>query len=334
MVQVGMLAVVCVAFAALNPSFLSIDGVFGVFQGFALLGLVTAGVGVTIIAGELDLSVGSMAAVGGVAAVSLLPLGTIPAVLITVIVCTAFGALQGALVAKLNINSLVFTIGTMFALRGVAYVLAGEEAVLVPLDQLNLSNGVISRMGIVSPFTIITLAIMALVGGYLAFTRYGREIYAVGGGRHESKAAGVRQIRPIASAFAISAGTAGLAGSLSSIASGSAAPFAFTSILLSAITAVLIGGLAVDGGRGSMANIMLGALILATLTAGMSSEGVPSAVQQLVIGALLLIIIAVEIAKGRKKFNLSASALVSADARRRSIRAADPLANRRRQEKM
>ncbi|MEV4686912.1 ABC transporter permease [Microbacterium sp. LWH3-1.2] len=294
-VQLIILALVWVLFIAVDPRFASVDRVFGVLQGFAFLGLIAAGVGITIIVGELDLSVGSMAAVGGVVVVSALPLGIVPAILLATAIGGVFGLVQGLLIARLRISSLVFTIGSMFALRGLANVIANEQVVSVPIDQLGVSNALISRIGIISPFSLVTILVVVAVGLFLAYSRFGRELYAVGGGRSESRAAGVPQLRPIGIAFLGSGALASLAGALSSIASGSGAPFAFEPVLVSAITAALIGGLAMGGGKGGMVNIVLGALIVSTFTAGLSLNGVPANVQQLAIGALLLLIIVVDV---------------------------------------
>jgi ribose transport system permease protein len=294
-----LLAVVWIAFSSTDPGFASSDSVFAVLQGFAFLGLITLALGVTMLAGELDLSVGSVAAVAGILAVQFLSLGLLPALAIATLCAAVFGAAQGACIARLRINSVVFTIGTMFALRGLAYVISGERAVQIDIAKLSLSDGLIERIWIFSPFSLITLAILGAVGMVLAVSKWGREVYAVGGGRPESIAAGVPQRRPIVLSFTISATAAGLAGALASISSGSGAPFAFETVLLLGVTAALVGGVSLYGGRGTVLNILLGALILQSFTAGLSSQGTSQGVQQLAIGGLLLIAIVVEFAAGR-----------------------------------
>jgi ribose transport system permease protein len=291
-----ILVTVWMLFGVTDPSFVTDNTVFSVLQGFAFLGMIALAVGITMIAGELDLSVASIAAVAGVLSIQLLPVGIVPALIITLAAAAAFGSIQGLLIAKLGVSSIVFTIGTMFALRGVAYVLSGEKTILVRTEDLDISDGVLQRIAVFSPFSLITLAALTVAGIVLAYSRFGREIYAVGGGRQESLAGGVRQGRPVVLAFTLSATLASLAGALSSISSGSGAPFAYGAILLQAVTAALVGGIGLYGGKGTAVHVALGALILQTFLAGLSSRGVPQATQQLAMGVLLLLVIAVEFA--------------------------------------
>lgn len=292
--RVALLIGVWVVFTMLDPGFLSTDSVYSVLQGFAFLGLVAVGVGVAMVAGELDLSVASVAAVAGIVAVELIDIGLVPAVVLAGLLMASVGAAQGFLIARLGINSLVFTIGTLFALRGVAHLLTDSQAVLLPLESLDATDTLIERLGIFSPYSIATLAIMLVVGMGLAFSRWGRELYAVGGARHESAAAGVPQIRPIVVAFTVSGFTAGLAGGLSAMVAGSGSSQAYANVLLLAVTAALIGGIGLYGGRGSMINIVLGALILQSFVAGLVNQSATQDVQQLATGGLLLLVIVVE----------------------------------------
>jgi ribose transport system permease protein len=301
--RIALLAAVWIVFATLDAGFVSSDSVFSVLQGFAFLGLVAVGVGVAMIAGELDLSAASVAAVAGILAVKLSGLGLVPAIALTACIGGVYGAAQGTCIALLRINSVVFTIGTLFALRGVAYLLtnnSSSNAVLLPLDKLDQSDSLIQRFGIFSPYSVLTIAVMVLVGAVLGVSRWGREIYAIGGARPESAAAGVPQRRPLILAFALSGATASLAGAMSSVVAGSGSAQAFSNVLLLAVTAALIGGIGLYGGRGVMLNIALGALILQSLTAGLTDQGATADVQQLATGALLLVAIVIEflIARG------------------------------------
>jgi ribose transport system permease protein len=291
-----VLAAVWLLFGVTDTGFLDGNTVFSVLQGFAFLAMMALAVGITMIAGELDLSVASVAAVAGVLSVRLLPLGLIPALGITVATAAVFGLAQGLLITRFGVNSIVFTIGTMFALRGVAYVISGEQTILVNTGDLDVSDAILQRLAVFSPFSLTAIAALGAVGIVLGYSRFGREIYAIGGGRQESRASGVRQGRPVILAFTLSASLASLAGALGSIASGSGAPFAYGAILLQAVTAALVGGIGLYGGRGTALNVALGALTLQTFLAGLSARGIPQATQQLAMGVLLLLVIAVEFA--------------------------------------
>jgi ribose transport system permease protein len=289
-----LLLVVWAIFAATDDNYRTFDNLYAMLEGFALLGLVALGVGVTMIAGELDLSVASLAAVAGIIAIELTSLGLVPAVLLTTLATLVFGAVQGFVIAKLRINSLVFTIGTLIALRGLAFVISGERAVLIDLDNLGMAKEVTRRLWIFSPFSLVTISMLIVIGLLLALSRYGREIYAIGGARQEAVAAGVSRTRPLVVAFAVSAMCAGLAGSLASIKSGSAPPFAFEPILLAAVTAALVGGISLYGGRGHVVGLVIGALALRFLISGFSSRGAPTYIESVATGGLLLGVLLVE----------------------------------------
>jgi ribose transport system permease protein len=268
-----------------------------VLEGFPLLGLVALGLAVTIIAGELDLSVGSMAAVAGAIAVRAADAGLVGAIVIAVVVGTVLGAIQGGLIAKIGINSLVFTIGTLILLRGVAWLLCGNAP--LPLEDVTVSDPLLERYGIFSPASITALIVFAVFGLLLAYTRYGREIYAIGGARAEAAAAGVSRIRPLVLAFAVSGGLASMAGALATMRGGSAAPENYADLLLAGAAAALLGGISLYGGRGTVFNVAFGVAILTAVTAGLAARGEPNSTVQLVTGVLLLLVIAVEFIASR-----------------------------------
>lgn len=294
-----LLGAVWIAFPVLNPGFASWDAVFSVLQGAALLGLIAIGLGVAMIAGELDLSVASVAAVSGIFAVKFIGFGLVPAILLASAISAGFGAVQGFCIARLKISSLVFTIGTLFALRGVANLLTNSQSVLMPIDKLNLSDELIKRLFVFSPFSMVTIVVVVMAGAGLALTRWGRELYAIGGARRESAAAGVPQRRPIVLAFTVSGFTAGLAGALAGVVAGSGSAQAYSNYLLLGVTAALVGGIGLYGGTGTMMNIALGTLILQSFIAGLVDQNASQDIQQLATGGLLLLVIVVEFATMR-----------------------------------
>jgi ribose/xylose/arabinose/galactoside ABC-type transport system permease subunit len=297
--RVALALAVYAFFAATDSQYRAFAQLYPLLNGFALVGLVALGLGVTMIAGELDLSVGSMAAVAGIIAVYASDWGVVPCLVVAVAAAAAFGAAQGFAIALLRINSLVFTIGTLIALRGFAFVISHEQSVLVNLDNLSISDSITRKLWIFSPFSLITITAFVVIGGFMAYTRSGRQIYAIGGGRSEALGAGVSSFRPIVVVFTISAGLAGLAGSLASLQSGAAQPGAFDSLLLGGVTAALVGGVSLYGGKGSFVGVAVGVLTLRFLVLGISSRGWPFYVESLATGALLLAVLLVELATSR-----------------------------------
>ena len=285
---------VFVVFAIADRRFATPNNIFTIFEGFAWLGLAALAVGLTIIAGELDLSVGSVAAVAGIIAVSIVEdIGLFGAVVVAALLGMAYGAVQGYLIHRLKIHSLVFTLGTLIGLRGLAFMISGENTVV--MKDLDIADVVRNQLWIFSPFSIVTILVFTLVGLFLVYTRYGREIFAIGGGRQEAAAAGVPLVRPLVLAFALSGSMAALAGALTSIKSGSAGPAAFEQLLLPAATAALIGGVSLLGGKGSVVGIAIGTLTLRFITSGLSLGGAPFYVLTLATGAVLIVVVVLEL---------------------------------------
>ena len=235
LLPVVVLVVTWIIIASTTPTFRGEASVFSVLEGFPLLGLVALGLAVTIIAGELDLSVGSVAALAGVVAVKTASTGLVGAIAIAVAVGALIGVLQGWVIARLAINSLVLTVGTLILLRGLTYLLSDNKP--SQLTDFTVSDPLIARYGIFSISSITALIVFAVLGLFLAYTRYGREIYAIGGAREEARSAGVPRQRPMVLAFGLSAGCAALAGALASLKGGSAAPQNYDDLLLSGAAA-------------------------------------------------------------------------------------------------
>jgi ribose transport system permease protein len=295
-VRAAFMAVIYLVFALQLPNYHTSNGIAALLDGAVLIGIVSVGVGVTMIAGEFDLSVGSLAALTGVIALEIISIGVLPALLVGVVFAAAVGAIQGILIGVLGINSLVFTIGTLIGLRGLAMVVAHEQTITMPIEQLPDVDILTQHfLGVFSPISVGMIVVFAAVGLFLRYTRRGREIYAIGGGRNEARAAGVPLLRPMMIAFTLSGALAGLGGALLSIRLGSATPLGFDSLLLSAATTCLMGGVALEGGIGNVIGIAIGLFTLRFLVTGMAALGAPYYVQNLAVGALLILVVVVQL---------------------------------------
>lgn len=292
--RLALMVAVYLIFAVQIPSYYSTMGVAALLDSAVLAGIIAIGVGLTMIAGEMDLSVGSMAAFAGILSIKFFALGMIPAFLIVIAICAVLGAIQGWCIHRLNINSMVFTIGTLIALRGLTLMISAEKTALIPFEDIAETDILTKKLLI---FTVPSIVLLLLVIGFDFFSRrtlWGREIFAIGGGRNEARAAGVSVRRPIILIFSISAGLAGLAGALLSIKAGSASPLGFEAVLLEAVTACLIGGIALSGGRGSIPGILIGLFTIRFLVSGIAALGAPFWMQSLATGALLIFVIIAE----------------------------------------
>jgi ribose transport system permease protein len=309
-IQIVVLLIVVVVLAARFPTFANSSSIFGALNQFASVGFIALGLGVTMIAGELDLSVASVAIVSGIVAIRLATVvpssvGIVVCLLGPVIAGAAFGALQGWLIYKLQINSLVFTIGTLIFLQGLAFVISGSKP--VNLTEYAIPDAYSVRWGSLSPSILIAFFVFAALGVLLSHMRIGREIYAIGGARAEAIAAGVPLGRSLVVTFTISAACAALAGALVSIKNASGSPLAFGDLLVTGVSAVLIGGVSLYGGRGSVWNIALGVAIVSVVGTGMLAGGAQPYVATLVTGIILFVLVVIELfrdkllARGRQK---------------------------------
>jgi ribose transport system permease protein len=295
-VRAAFMVVIYLVFALQLPNYHTSNGIAALLDGAVLVGTVSVGVGVTMIAGEFDLSVGSLAALTGVIALEIINIGALPALVAGVLFAAAVGAIQGLLIGVLGINSLVFTIGTLIGLRGLAMVAAHEQTITMPIEQLPDVDILTHHfLGIFSPISVGMIVVFVAVGLFLKYTRWGREIYAIGGGRNEARAAGVPLLRPMMIAFTLSGALAGLGGALLSIRLGSATPLGFDSLLLSAATTCLMGGIALEGGIGNVIGIAIGLFTLRFLVTGMAALCAPYYVQNLAVGALLILVVVVQL---------------------------------------
>lgn len=293
-----LVLIVYLGFAATVNNFGSVGNAYSVLEACAFLAIIAAGLAVNMMAGELDLSVGSVAACAGLVAIMMSGYGIFVAVVCAIIPAVLFGVLQGYAIARLQISSLVFTLGSFIGIRGLAYLISDERTLTIAMSNLSISMGLREKMFIFSPFSLLMIAVLVIVGLLLRYSRVGREIFAIGGARKEARAAGVPQVRPLVVSFATSAGLAALAGALASLRGGSATPGGYETALLAAVTAALIGGVSLYGGRGSMLGVFLGVVTLQMILSGLQLLGAPNWAANLTTGLILLAFLAIDLVNG------------------------------------
>jgi ribose/xylose/arabinose/galactoside ABC-type transport system permease subunit len=296
--QIVLNVLIFVTFGLLNRRYWDSGNISPLLQSMAILGLPSVGVGMTLIAGEFDLSIGVMAATAGVTAVSVAHLSLLLAFLLPIAGAAAYGAVQGYVIARFEISSLLVTLASLIGLGGLALVIANEGIRILPNRLLSFADILSESFGVFTPISLVAIAVFAFLGIMLTWSRWGREIVAAGSGRTEAKNAGIPTIRPLVIAFAVSATTASIAGVFVGLANGAASPNDFPNTLISAVTAVLIGGVAFEGGRGNVINVFLGVLALSLVTSGVTVLGAPIYAQMVILGGLLLVVLLLEVISG------------------------------------
>ena len=278
-------------FGFTNELFATHRTTFAIMERFAVLGLVGLALTLCIIAGEIDLSIGSNAALAAVIAVRFTDsLGAVTALIIAVTISMLIGVVQGYFIAYLRIRAIVLTVGTLMLLRGVALFAAEEKTVM--LTDFTVPDFITTKMlGYFSPASILVIIMFVAVGLFMSFTRYGREIYAIGGARKEALAAGISLKRPMIIVFAISGFCAGLGGVIIGLRSGTAQALGLQYLLLAGTVAAFIGGVSILGGKGGVIGAAIGTLTVNFLNTGLVFNVTPAFMVQLYLGVLLMVVI-------------------------------------------
>jgi ribose/xylose/arabinose/galactoside ABC-type transport system permease subunit len=252
----------------------------------ALIGLVALGLTAVILMGELDLSVASTLAVAGVvmASVDNLALGILAALAVGLVI----GAANAFFVVVVGINSFIATLGMLFFLRGVAFVISDEEPVRLTNIEAGISFGK-SFIGPLTPRMLLFILAFVVLQVFVTRVRVGREFYAVGGNRQAAFDAGIPVKRRIFTGFMISGFIAAGAGVINTLERTAADPTAGSTVLLSSFAAAIIGGVLLTGGRGSVLGTLLGATSLGILQVALTLSGVQIDVQNIVIGSVLFV---------------------------------------------
>lgn len=281
---VALLLVIGLAVAVFQPAVYEAYGV--TLARIALGGLVALGLTLVILQGELDLSVGSVLAISGVvlALQDNLGLGIGLALLTGVVV----GIVNALLIVGAGVNSFIATLGTLFAVKGLAFVLSGGTPVPVTDIASAIQFGT-AVIGPITPRVLIFIAVFIVLQIFLTKTRSGREFYAVGGNRQAAADAGIPVKTRLFTGFILSGLLAALAGVINTLELTSADPTAGSTTLMTGIAAAIVGGVLLNGGRGSLVGTLIGAAALGLLEISLDFGGVSPEIKQIMIGAVLLL---------------------------------------------
>jgi len=276
--------------ATLSPYFLERANLLDLVTPYVFVGLMAFGLTFVVIAGEIDISVVSTLAVSVVSFAQLIEAGVNvwAAALAGLAVAAALGLANGVLVGLLNLPSLAVTLGTLAAYQGLAFVvLSGEGVSEFPSGYLKIGGGYIA--GELPIALLVLLGSAVLLGLLLHGTRFGRYVFTIGSNREAARFSGVPVARVRVTVFALSGLMAGLAGVFVYVGYfGSARADAGQGQLLDVVTAVVLGGVDIFGGIGSIAGVLLALILVAELRNGMQLANLPGDLQNIVIGGLLV----------------------------------------------
>jgi len=289
-----VLVVEIILFSILSPYFLSVDTLSDATFNFTERAIVALPLALLIIAGEIDISVAAIMALASVAMglASAQGMGTTAIASIGLGTGLLAGCVNGALVTLGRVPSIVATIGTMTLFRGAAYAVLGDRVLkdypegFAAFGQGYLAGPISIELAL---FTLFAISF----GIFLHRTRWGRVIFAIGANPVASRFAGVPVNRYRFALFALTGLFSGLAAVLLTSRLGSTRPSIAQGWELEIISMVILGGVSVWGGKGSIPGVVLAALVFGLVTFGLGLMNIPGIVMSIFIGALLILVVAV-----------------------------------------
>jgi len=272
---------------------------------FAIMAI---GATIVIISGGIDLSVGSIYALSGVAMALFLrgagSMGPAATTLLGLVVCLgvglACGVLNGALVVGLRVHPFIITLGTMWVLRGIAFVATKAESILVPASLTAVSKASLGLGGGLYPVPMLSMIVLTVLGIiYLTRTTMGRRIFAFGGNLEASRFAGLSLSRIQIGVFAVSGLTAGLAAFLGGSFYGSVSSGDAQGYELYVIASAVVGGASLLGGKGSALGAMLGALLIVLIRQSIRTLHFDQNYEWIIIGCAIIVAVVLDQASAR-----------------------------------
>ena len=285
---VGLVLLVIV-FQILNPTFLSSGNIASMLVAAAILVILAVGQTFVITTGGIDLSIASVMTFGAVIFGQTYThgWGTLWSCVAAVVAAGAAGAVNGIVIARGKITDFIVTLGMLSAASGAALIIAdGKPVTVIDTFLLKLSTGGIGVFG----WTVIIAAVVAVLAHLLLFwTRFGTHVLATGGSAEAATATGISTPRVKIAVYTIAGLLAGLGSILLVARIGAAEPAANTSFLLNSVAAVVLGGVSLTGGRGTITGPVIGALLLTALTNGLTLLGVSQFYQPLAVGFVVVL---------------------------------------------
>lgn len=314
-----VLAILLLAFSILTPSFLTANNLSILAKHVAISAILAVGMTFVILAGGIDLSVGSVAGLAGMVAGGLLTVGIgghtaglVVSVAAALLVSAAVGLLNGLLVSQLAVAPFIATLGTLYIARGAALLLSqGKTFPNLAGSAAHGSTG-FSTLGqsvvLGIPLPVCLMAGIAVIATVVAArTPFGRHVYAIGGNERAARLAGIRIERVKVLTYCFSSLCAGLVGLIIASQLESAHPATGETFELNAIAAVVLGGTSLMGGRGSIGGSLIGAFVIGVLADGLVMIGVSEFWQMVIKGVVIVMAVTVDQMQTRLQARIAAA---------------------------
>ncbi len=308
LVLLGAILIVFILFTSLNKNFLTWQNMVNLLVAASLVGVVAVGHTYLIIAGQNDLSPGSVAAFSGVLVALLLSKGfpIFAAVLVTLCFGVLFGLFNAWMVNGIKLEAFIATLVTQTIVRGFAYIICdGKPVAISNMTFIKIGNYRILNLPVAVWLMLISFI---LFGFILAKTKFGRSVYAIGGSAEAARLAGLNPKRIVTLCFILIGVLTSMGGMIFAARMNAGQPAANVNLEFDAITAVILGGVSFAGGVGGMFGTVLGVFLIQAFNTGLIMVNVPTFWQNVAKGALLLFALSFDyIRKERREKELIAA---------------------------
>lgn len=299
------LIIMIVFLAMTQPVFLKVSNLTNVIRQISVNILLACSMTLVIIIGGIDLSVGSIIAISGCLSAGFITFNgfnSVVAILLSIVIGTSVGALNGLVVSRTNIPPFIVTLATMNIGRGLIRVYTHSKTILVddPLYSFLGEGRLIGELPIQFLFIVFAVVFCGII---LNKTKFGRNIYAVGDNKQAAEYTGINVKRVIFLVFVISGFLASLAGILTCTRTYSGQPNVGNGAEMDAISAVVLGGTSMTGGVGTIGGTIIGCMVIGIMNNGMNLMGIDSSWQYVVKGIVVLLAVFIDYVKKENKFS-------------------------------
>jgi ribose/xylose/arabinose/galactoside ABC-type transport system permease subunit len=289
-------------FSIRSPHFFSLSNFMAMFHTMAPVVVAACGMALLVIAGKIDISIGSIALLASSLAVVLMLNAGVPpalALVLALVLGTVLGAVNGFIVTVLGINPLITTLGTMIGFRGVALQLTNAGTFPLPDSVRWIGN---LTIGPVNLDVLIALAVVLTVHYIHRRTVFGRHMTAIGNGEETARRLGIRTNRVLFAGFALSGFLAAVGGAMSVLQVSLLSTSVGRGMEFSAVAVVIVGGISLFGGRGTVwPQLVLGAFVFQLIATGLTQIGADPYAYRLISGALIFVAMFADALKARRR---------------------------------
>jgi len=315
LVLVMLIVLLAAVATAVNPRFLKVTNIINIFQQIAVLGIVASGVGMLLVAGEIDISVGTQVSLMGVILAMIiqkvlgLPQGNVAAwrvtfaipiaVIFTFIVGFILGLVNGITVIKSRAASFIITLGFMLVYKGTALITSGGASYMLFGKFETLGRGKVLNYIPISILFLLGVIVVAHV--VLKYFRYGRFLYAIGGNKKAAYVSGINTGRVTVTAYIVVGLLNALAALILISRVGSALATTGDSYALDALASVIVGGVAITGGKGNALSIFLGVVLIGLIGNALVIMNVNPYMRDVVIGFIIIAAVTISTLSGERE---------------------------------